>query len=218
MRHTFKQKSGYACTGAMLSADGDGAVFEAPMDVDHDPGESGRGLSKKCRAVLEVLACLKEHRMSVFDFMDALSWGDYDCVTHPSVKIARRMFLQNRGLRGLLARWWKPPRPRGSTKPRAQGARETMVGFAFECVEDVVLKELRLVDAVLRPTTARLRREDLTKFDLDDISKRLGDGAPMTWGFLMKAMATSDRRERAAYHSTEKVSTHPSLQSRTYQF
>ncbi|OSC97243.1 hypothetical protein PYCCODRAFT_1472038 [Trametes coccinea BRFM310] len=194
-------------TDSMNESQGPGASemdIQPRSDCDElssDLPESG--LSQRCQAVLLVLRCLRKYRMSVFDFLDALSWGDQDCVTHPSVKIARRMFLQNRNLASLLTRWRKPPRSPGSTKPRAKGASDTINHFARGCVTEMIQDELCKSDVVMRPKSVDLCREELTGLDLEKIERRLRGQAPTTWEMLETLMASPDGRERSMYHSVE---------------
>ncbi|KAI0369781.1 hypothetical protein BV20DRAFT_927317, partial [Pilatotrama ljubarskyi] len=112
--------------------------------------------------VLAVLACMKENGLSLFQFLEALSWGDRDCTVHPTIASYRREFLHHDRLLELLQRWRKPPRPPKSTKRRAQGGKKTLEEFALSCTTEIMKEELTKADRVLRPKHSRLRTEDLT--------------------------------------------------------
>ncbi|KAI0324314.1 hypothetical protein GY45DRAFT_1395406 [Cubamyces sp. BRFM 1775] len=134
--------------------------------------------------------------MSFYDFMDAFSWGDRDCTVNPSIKVTRRKFLQHEGLTALLERWRKPPRPRGSTKPRSEGGRKALEQFALDCTTDVIREELTVMDAYFRPSEAEIRREDLTNLNLDSLKHELRVHAPVLVNLLEQLMTAADPRYR----------------------
>ena len=82
-------------------------------------------------------------------FLDLLSWGHADCITHPKIRYARTALMVSKELPSIIARWHQPPRSHQSTHRRAQGGRMALERFAFTCVGAVIQKELDAIRDVL---------------------------------------------------------------------
>ncbi|KAH9846870.1 hypothetical protein C2E23DRAFT_685186, partial [Lenzites betulinus] len=112
--------------------------------------------------VLDVLDTLDAAGLTVADFLRALSWGNPACVTNTRIKNTRTSFLGSPYLLQLLRTWWKPPRSPRSHKSRPKGARQTLKIFALEAIQEVVQDELGAIDPLLRSSSDRLTKDDLT--------------------------------------------------------
>lgn len=118
-------------------------------------------ISATCQAVLNVLDALQDNSLTLMRFLEALSWGDPDCIKHSRIQRIRTWFLQHRSLQKLIRCWYSPPRSKHSHKSRPNGARNVLCGFALETVRQLVEDELGKLDPLLRATEDLLNKEDI---------------------------------------------------------
>ncbi len=189
-----------------------------PMDLDGDEsapsasqaeagGTRSRGKLSRSQVVLEALHVLQKHRLSFFDFMDALFWGDEDCFAHRTCYNTRARFLQNQKLPALLRRWMRPPRSKRSNKSRPQGGFETLQEFAFQCVRETLEEELEAVDPLVRAEPgAKWQKRDLQSLDLAALELRVQEVAPNLWKLFSELAVTEDQKRRNTHKNSNKVS------------
>ncbi|KAJ6544930.1 hypothetical protein B0H10DRAFT_1638758, partial [Mycena sp. CBHHK59/15] len=77
--------------------------------------------------VKNILKCMKEEGLPLPLFLDALCWGDSDCIADRTCVYARTLLMVSDELPGILDRWYKPPRASGA---RPAGGREALEQFA----------------------------------------------------------------------------------------
>jgi hypothetical protein len=58
--------------------------------------------------VCKVLDVMKRLGLNLTLFLDAVSWGDSECIANPTIRIARTGLMTSTELPSILRRWWKP--------------------------------------------------------------------------------------------------------------
>jgi hypothetical protein len=167
--------------------------------------------------VKEVLSFMKQKKINLPIFLDALSWGDAGCRSDPEIQYARTSLMVSEELPGILTRWYKPPRSLNHKKgKRPAGARNTLLEFAVECVSDVVDREMKCSASLFLSPPEELTEEHLTKLDFKKFKTKIIRDAPVFWGLLRRA-AYSKKQELRNRHkdpdmvSTKSLSTWPRL-------
>ena len=130
-------------------------------------------------------------------FLDLLSWGDQDCITHSKIRYERSALMTSNELPSILSRWHKPPRTQTSTHRRAQGAKYPLERFAFSCVESVIKNELEGIRAVMLCPAEDLSLEELTGIFLEDLILKFSSpgfgGTPKFWSLLARLTQTDEQ-------------------------
>ncbi|KAI0261435.1 hypothetical protein BC834DRAFT_845575 [Gloeopeniophorella convolvens] len=83
-------------------APNDPALWHA-QHPDRAPGPDA------CVKVKIILGCIHSVGRDVARFMNALCWGNSECISDPGVRSARTQFHDSWEFPELLRRWWKPP-------------------------------------------------------------------------------------------------------------
>ncbi|KAI0286329.1 hypothetical protein BC826DRAFT_1093531 [Russula brevipes] len=138
-----------------------------------------------------------EQGLDIAQFLDALSWGDEDCIVDPEVRGARTALFTSEDFPKILRRWWRPP------GRRAHSARKVLQNVATECVSDCIKNEMKQVTPLLRSPEEPLSRSALTSLDLESLTEQLQteNGAPVLWTVLEKA-GWSERQAERNTHKT----------------
>ncbi|KAJ7694729.1 hypothetical protein B0H14DRAFT_2419078, partial [Mycena olivaceomarginata] len=95
-------------------------------------------LVKKVRNILDAL---KKEEMDLPIFLDALLWGDDECISDNRMRYARAALMTSEEFPGILERCYRPPRAVG-TPPK--GGRVTLLKFAVGCVSDAIDREMKI--------------------------------------------------------------------------
>jgi hypothetical protein len=93
--------------------------------------------------VWAILGTMDSYGIDLPIFLDALSWGDPECIQNAKIRYERSTLMNSAELPGILRRWWKPPRPVRSRNRRPKGARSAMEHFALECTQVTLDEELQ---------------------------------------------------------------------------
>lgn len=158
--------------------------------------------------VQKVLFAMESVGINLPIFLDALSWGDAECIADSKIQYARSSLLMSAELPGILQRWWKPPRASGSRKARPRGARPTMEQFAISCVDNIVENEMEKLGPVFRsPVGEDVKEETLTEFHFQTFIDQVKELAPQMWSFLWNRSYSLQQRNRNTRKVPEKVST-----------
>src|SRR5258705_337635 len=95
--------------------------------------------------------------------LDAISWGDADCIQDTKIRYERSALMNSRELPVILHCWWKPPWSTGSKKKRPRGVAWVMESFAAECTEATLNWELEAVaSSLISPVSEYIKEETLT--------------------------------------------------------
>ncbi|KAI0744525.1 hypothetical protein C8Q76DRAFT_804787 [Earliella scabrosa] len=142
--------------------------------------------------VCAVLKYMEDLEMNLPIFLDALSWGDDDCIVNPKVQYARTALMVSEELPRILDRWYKVPHASTSRTRhvRPQGARKALEKFAMNCVADIIDRELEATAPIFRSRKNALSEDGLKSFQFAEVASQLeGDsGAPNTFALLRGAM------------------------------
>ena len=158
----------------------------------------GKSLLTPVKHVLTVIDTLG---INVAIFLDALSWGDAECIQDAKIRYARSALMNSEELPGILQRWWKPPWPVTSKKKRPKGARPIMEAFAVECVQDILDRELEAIStSLLSPTGEDIKEETFTSLIFDQMISSMKTNTPTLWK-LLRSMAYTPKQQKV---NTEK--------------
>lgn len=150
------------------------------------------GSVSKVDRVIQILDFMESMDMNLPIFLDALSWGDDECISDSKVRYAHTALMVSEELPGILERWYKVPRASTSKhhNVRPQGARKVLEKFALDCVSEIVDRELEATAHIFRARTDCLSEEGLTSFQFAEVVTRLCQetGAPNTFALVHRAM------------------------------
>ncbi|KAJ6601733.1 hypothetical protein DFH09DRAFT_969288 [Mycena vulgaris] len=160
-------------------------------------------LSDKVKAVLYAMDA---NQINLPIFLDALSWGDQDCITDAKIRSARSALMHSRELPGIIRRWWKPPLARGSHHSRPKGGRDALESFAEEVMRSTIERELDSLAKILSsPAGKDVDEDELTGASFTELISRVKELAPHVWA-LVHRMAFSERQEdRNTHKDPEKL-------------
>jgi hypothetical protein len=161
-------------------------------------GLQGKSFLTPVKYVLTVMDALG---INVPIFLDALSWGDAECIQDAKIRYARSALMNSEELPGILRWWWKPPRSATSKKKHPKGARHVMEAFAADCVQNVLDRELEAISAsLLSPTGEDIKEETFTSLIFDQMISSMKTDAPTLWK-LLRGMAYTQKQQKV---NTEK--------------
>ncbi|KAK7007149.1 hypothetical protein R3P38DRAFT_2793024 [Favolaschia claudopus] len=144
--------------------------------------------------VLAVLETLKEQKIDLPIFLDAITWGDQDCVSNPTVQYARSSLMNSEELPKMLGRWYHPPRRSGGRRPA--GARKILLDFAFTCISDTVDTEMKIAAPLFLSPPEDLSEKHLTDLDFGVLKDQVQRSAPILWHLLHRAAYTPEQEAR----------------------
>jgi len=151
--------------------------------------------------VKHVLTIMDSLGINVPIFLDALSWGDAECIQDAKTRYARSFLMNSEELPSILWWWWKPLRSATSKKRCAKGARPIMEAFAAECMQNILDRELGAISAtLLLPTGEDIKEETFTSLIFDKMINDMKTSAPILWK-LLRSMAYTPKQQKV---NTEK--------------
>jgi|SRR6266481_72265 len=118
-----------AQTAAMTYSDSDEDEIEVGPAIELQNTQvlrdqlQGKGLVGPIQHILTIMDGLG---INLPIFLDALSWGDPECIQDAKIRYSRSALMNGKELPGILQCWWKPPRSSGSKKRWPRGARPVM--------------------------------------------------------------------------------------------
>lgn len=138
-------------------------------------------------------------------FLDLVSWGDLDCITHPKIRYERSVLMVTEELPLIIAWWHQPPWFANSMHVRAHGATTLLECFAFNCVGDVIGNELKGIRDVLQCPPEDLSMKELYTLFVEDPILKLSSpgfcGTLKLW-FLLLGLVQSNKQQS---HNISKV-------------
>jgi hypothetical protein len=150
--------------------------------------------------VKNTLSFMKQQKINLPIFLEALSWGNPGCHSDPEVQYARTSLMVSVELPQILRRWYNPPRsPNQKKGKRPAGARRTLQEFAIECVSKLIDKEMKCSAPLFLSPPEDLSEEHLTKLDFKKLKAKIIRDAPVLWQLLRRA-AYSEKQELRNKH------------------
>lgn len=139
-----------------------------------------------CQKVVKVLEVMERENIDLPLFLDAISWGDAECISNDKVRYARTALMGSKQLPGILRRWHKPPRTR-SKGQRAKGGHENMEKFAIECMTEKIQKEMDDAADMFKIPETRIMEDDLLSLHLQELKLQAKHVMPVFWSILESA-------------------------------
>jgi hypothetical protein len=139
--------------------------------------------------------------------LDAVSWGDADCIQDPKIRYSRSALMNSRELPEILWHWWKPPWATGSRKKRPKGATQVMESFAAECTKVIFNRELEEVASSLISLVGEdIKEETLISLVFNRMVVGMQNQAPVVWKLLRSMAYTPTQQMRNSEKNPVKVS------------
>lgn len=158
-------------------------------------------------AVNYVLDAMASVNLNIPLFLDAVSWGDVDCVQDAKIRYARSSLMHSEELSGIIHRWWKPPRTSTSRKSRPKGAKSIMQSFAATCIQSALNHELEKIAPNFSSSKGDDVHEDtLTSVALGQMINETKIMAPNLWALLHDLAYTPQQQKRNTMKNPDKVS------------
>ncbi len=134
-------------------------------------------------------------------FLDCLCWDDTDCKKDAKIRYACSSLMKSKELPNILHCWHSLLRPKGSKKKRPKAVADVLEGFASECCQKKLDKEMESIAEILSsPAGEDIREERLVNVKFDNIVSEMEVHAPISWG-LLQSLAYTPRQEQ---QNTEK--------------
>lgn len=144
---------------------------------------SGQNL---CQKVVRVLETMEREGIDLPLFLDAISWGDAECISNDRVRYARTALMGSRQLPGILKRWYNPPRTK-SKGQRAKGGHDQMEKFAINCITAKIQKEMDDAADIFKIPETHIVEEHLLSLHLHELKLQAKDVMPVFWSILESA-------------------------------
>ena len=140
-----------------------------------------------------VLDVLKEGRMDVCGFLNALCWGNRLAITDPTTRSARTSLTHNDQLSTVVSCWLHPPRTTqgGST---AGGARQVLLPLVISTVKEVINEEMDAVVEDLKEESVDVTEQSVLGTVIDEVQEKVRLTAPVFYD-LVKTAAWSEKQE-----------------------
>ncbi|KAK7016092.1 hypothetical protein R3P38DRAFT_3321536 [Favolaschia claudopus] len=166
----------------------DSGIGPGPVDSESEPEEeeditdhwqSSRTQpqlpsGQRAQKIYSVLLYMGSQGITLADLLDGISWGDEECTQNAQIRVHRTQLLQSAVLPGILRRWWRPPRPRGSHRKRPQGARAAMQNFALECSQQILHEQIENLAGIFKsPAGEDIKEEHLTAISIPKMDLRV---------------------------------------------
>jgi hypothetical protein len=146
--------------------------------------------------VCEVLHVMAQLGINLVLFLDAVSWGNPACIADLKIRSAQTGLMKSQELPSILRRWWKPPRPPGSSNARSAGATDVMMSFARECYLTVVDKKLeKMVPLFKSPLGDDVTEDHLTGVVFTDLIEEVKKRGPFLWSILHRPTSAKYSQE-----------------------
>ena len=154
-----------------------------------------------------ILILMDQQGINLPILLDAISWGDADCIQDAKIRYQRSVLMNSRELPAILRHWWKPPWSTGSRKKRPRGAAWAMESFAAECTEATLNQELEVVASSLISLVGEdIKEEPLTSLVFNKMIVNIQNQAPVLWKLLHSMAYTPTQQARNSAKKLDKVS------------
>jgi len=152
-----------------------------------------------------VLDVLKEGRMDVAGFLDALCWGNPLATVDPTTRSARTSLTHSDRLATVVSRWLHPPRTSqgGST---AEGARRVLLPLVIGTVKEVINEEMDDIVEELKEESADVTEQSVLGTVIDEIQEKVQAVAPVFYDLVKTAAWRREQEERNTLKDPTKVS------------
>jgi hypothetical protein len=156
-------------------------------------------LVKKVKAVL---AAVRTEGLNLPIFLDAVCWGDPQCIADATVRYARTSLMTSEELPGIIERCYNPPRPVGE---RPGGGRQVLFDFAVQCVSDAIDREMKISAPLFLSPPEELSEEHLTSLDFEALKVQVQTSAPNLWLIFRRAAYTPLQEARNKHKHPDMV-------------
>ena len=184
------------CTLRTNNAEGERETAEggnAPTNQQVPVGTSTE--STDLQTMKQVLHILKEGRMDVVGFLDALCWGNPLAVTDHTTRSARTSLTHSDRLAAVVSRLLRPPRT-SQGGPKAEGARRTLMPLIIDVVKDVINGEMDAVVEELREESAEVTEQSVLGTVIDQVQAKVQVTAPVFCEIVRTAAWSEKQEER----------------------
>lgn len=151
--------------------------------------------STDLQTMKQVLHILKEGRMDVVGFLDALCWGNPLAVTDHTTRSARTSLTHSDRLAAVVSRLLRPPRT-SQGGPKAEGARRTLMPLIIDVVKDVINGEMDAVVEELREESAEVTEQSVLGTVIDQVQAKVQVTAPVFCEIVRTAAWSEKQEER----------------------
>jgi hypothetical protein len=157
------------------------------------------------QTVKRVLQVLKEGRMDVVGFLDALCWGNSLAVMDPTTRSARTSLTHSDRLAGVVSKWLNPPRTSqgGST---AEGGRITLLPLVINTVKEIINREMDAVVEELKEESAEVTEQSVLGTAIDEVLEKVQAAAPVFYALVWRAACSEKQEGRNTLKDPTKVS------------
>lgn len=159
-------------------------------------------------AVKDVLLCMTSKGLDIVSFMHAFSWGTPECTSDHTIRQSRSLLMTSPQLPEILMRWYRPPRPPGSTNVRPRGAADALQNVMHEYFKDTIEKELLCLYKLVYNSGKMMKEDEVTKVHIQELTERMEASAPTLWRLLVTVAQSKSQKKRNGKKSPEQVCTY----------
>ena len=178
---------------------------------DHVPVDMDKNIAD-FQTVKRVLDVLKEGRMDVAGFLDALCWGNRLAIADPSTRSARTSLTHSDQLAGVVSRWLHPPQTsKGGSM--AEGARQLLLPLVIETMKAVINEEMDAVVEELKEESADVTEQSVLGMVIDEVQEKVQIMAPTFYDLVKTAAWSKEQEERNTLKDPTKASVYYELRT-----
>ena len=161
--------------------------------------------SAELQTVKKVLQVLRDGKMDVVGFLDALCWGNPLAITDSTTRTARTCLTHSDRLVGVVSRLLQPPRTSrgGST---AGGARSLLLPLILDTVKNLINEEMDVVVEKLKEESAEVTEKSILGPVIDEVQDTVRTTAPVSYSLVGTAAWSEKQEEQNALEDLAKAS------------
>ncbi|KAF7318671.1 hypothetical protein HMN09_00378800 [Mycena chlorophos] len=156
--------------------------------------------------VLDVLAFMKTTRINILIFLDALLWGDGECISDATCRFARAALLTSECFPSMLECCHTPPKTSTGTRPTS--GHDVLEKFSQECVERTIDAEMEMTARFFASPQEDLTAKNLVEVDFGELKAEISATAPTLWSVLRTAAYRPKQAKRNKQKNPDMVVLH----------
>jgi hypothetical protein len=160
----------------------------------------------KLPTVKRVLQVLKEGRMGVVRFLNALCWGNSLAITDPTTRSARTSLTHSDRLGGVIFFELVESPPNVPRRIDSGGCQRNLLAIIIDTVKGIINREMDIVVEELKEESAEVTELSVPGTVIDEVLGKVRGAAPVFYALIWKAACSEKQEGRNTLKDPTKVS------------